>query len=54
MSNSNPSSNGSSNTSTMLKKIEVCHFGNLLHRVHLRFSNVCNFVLLVNENIKRG
>ena len=33
-------------------KVDVHHLGNL-HRVHLRISNVCNF-LLVNEDIKCG
>ena len=37
MSNSNTSSNTSASCS-----LEVRHFGNLLHRVHLRISNVCN------------
>ena len=48
MSNSNTSRNTSASCS-----LEVRHFGNLLHRAHLRISNVYNF-LLVNENIKSG
>ena len=40
MSNSKTSSNTSASCS-LLKKLEVRHFGNLLNRVHLRISNVC-------------
>ena len=40
MSNSNTSSNTSASCS-----LEVRHFGNLLHRVHLKISNVCNFFI---------
>ena len=37
----------SSNTSAVscCKKMEVRHSGNLLHRVHLKISNVCNFLI---------
>ena len=42
-----PNSNTSSNTSAScsLKKMEVGHVENLLHRFHLRISNVCNFFI---------
>ena len=44
MSNSNMSSNTSARCSLMIK-MEVCHFGNLLHRVQLRISNFCNLFI---------